>query len=139
MAAGSMTLGAGVFKMCLFRTSASASILKITNGGISTYGSIAGEISATGGYSTGGKGVTPAGGKLTVGASTKQMKFTYTTIGVVFTGTITNVRYAALRNSTGASAGAVLCYSSLSTAAFTIASPNTLTISPAAGGVLTIA
>ena len=136
---GAITLGSGVFKMALFRASASANILKVTNGGISTYGSLVGEISATGGYSTGGKALTPAGCKWTVGASTKQMKFTYTTIGVVWTGTITNIKYAAIRNSTGASAGKVVCFCTLSTAAFTITSPNTLTIVPNSSGVFTLA
>ena len=141
--AGTITLGAGVFKMCLLRTSASANILKVSNGGISTWASISGtEISATGGYAANGRNIGPATGKWTVGASTKQMKFTYTTAGLVFTangGNLTNVRYAALRNSTGAGAGKLLCFCTLSTAAFTITSPNTLTISPAATGVFTMA
>jgi hypothetical protein len=140
--AGTVTLGAGVFKMCLHRTSASANILKVSNGGISTFASVGSEISATGGYVAGGRNIGPATGKWTVGASTKQMKFTYTTAGLVFTANganLTNIRYALLRNSTGAGAGKVLCFCTLSTAAFTITSPNTLTISPAATGVFTMA
>jgi hypothetical protein len=139
---GGITLGTGVFKMCLFRTSASAQILKISNGGISTFASVGSEISATGGYATGGRNLPPATGKWTVGASTKQMKFTYTTAGLVFTANganLNNIRYAGIRNSTGAGAGKMICFCSLSTAAFTITSPNTLTISPAATGVFTMA
>jgi hypothetical protein len=138
---GTITLGAGVFKLVLFRTSASANILKTTNGGISTYASVGGEISATGGYVTGGRNIGPATGKWTVGASTHQMKFSYTTAGLVFTANganLNNIRYAGIRNSTGAGAGKMLCFCTLSTAAFTVTSPNTLTISPAATGVFTL-
>lgn len=138
--AGTITLGAGVFKMVLLRTSASATILVLSTR--STFASIAGEISATGGYVAGGRNLPPATAKWTVGASAKQYKFTYTTIGLVFTangGPLTNVRYALIRNSTGAGAGKVLCFCTLSTAAFTIATGNTLTISPAATGVFTLA
>lgn len=138
--AGTITLGAGVFKMELHRTSASATILVLSTR--STNASIAGEISATGGYVAGGRNLTPATAKWTVGASAKQYKFTYTTAGLVFTangGPLTNIRYALIRNSTGAGAGKVLCFCTLSTAQFTIATGNTLTISPAATGVFTLA
>ncbi|MDE2102761.1 MAG: hypothetical protein KGL39_36285 [Patescibacteria group bacterium] len=142
IATGTITLGAGVFKMVLFRASASANILKVTNGGISTYGSVGGEISATGGYATGGRNIGPATGKWTVGASTHQMKFTYTTAGLVFTANganLNNIKYALIRNSTGASAGKAVCFCTLSSSAFTVTSPNTLTISPATTGVFTLA
>lgn len=137
--AGAITLGAGVFKMQLHRPSASANILKLST--ISTNASVPGEISALGGYAAGGRNIPPATGKWTTGASAKQMKFTYTTAGLVFTangGNLNNIKYALLRNSTGAGAGKVLCFCSLSTAAFTVNSPNTLTIAPAAAGVFTL-
>ena len=124
--------------MQLFRASASAAILVLSTR--STNGSIPGEISANGGYVTGGKQVPPATGKWTVGASTRQMKFTYTTAGLVFTGgPLNNIKYAAIRNSTGAGAGKLVCFCTLSSTAFTIANGNTLTISPAATGVFTLA
>lgn len=138
--AGTITLGAGVFKMCLHRASASAAILALSTR--STWASIPGEISARGGYVAGGRNIGPATGKWTVGASAKQYKFTYTTSGLVFTASgsaLNNIKYAIIRNSTGAGAGKVLCFCTLSTAAFTITSPNTLTISPAATGVFTLA
>lgn len=142
MASGGITLGVGVFKMSLHRASASAIILQVTNGGISTFASVPGEISATGGYVAGGRNLLPATASWTVGASTKQMKFTYTTIGLVYTASgasLTNIKYALIRTSSGAGAGKVLCFCTLSTAAFTITSPNTLTILPAATGVFTLA
>jgi hypothetical protein len=142
MTSGGITLGVGVFKMSLHRASASAEILKVSNGGISTFASVPGEISATGGYVAGGRNLVPATAHWTVGASTKQMKFTYTTIGLVFTASgasLSNIKYALIRTSSGAGAGKVLCFCTLSTAAFTITSPNTLTILPAATGVFTLA
>lgn len=138
--AGTITLGAGVFKMQLFRASASAAILVLSTR--STNASIPGEISAVGGYAANGRNLVPATAKWTVGASAKQYKFDYSTIGLVFTASgaaLNNIKYALIRNSTGAGAGKVLCYCTLSTAAFTIASGNTLTISPAATGVFTLA
>jgi hypothetical protein len=137
--AGTITLGAGVFKMCLHRASASAAILVLSTR--STWASIPGEISALGGYAAAGRNIGPATGKWTVGASAKSYKFTYTTAGLIFTangGNLNNVKYAVIRNSTGAGAGKVLCFCTLSTAAFTVTSGNTLTITPAATGVFTL-
>lgn len=138
--AGTITLGAGVFKMQLHRTSASASILVLSTR--STNASIVAEITAQGGYAANGRNLTPATAKWTVGASAKQYKFTYTTAGLVFTAnaaSLNNIRYALIRNSTGAGVGKVLCFCTLSTAAFTVATGNTLTIAPAATGVFTLA
>ena len=141
MCSTSINLNTGVYKMCLCTTAASANILKVSNGGISTWASVGSEISARGGYAANGRTI-PNGPKWTVGASTKQMKWTYTATGIVFTASnssLINVRYAVIRNSTGAGAGKVLCFCTLSTAQFTITSPNTLTILPAATGVFTLA
>jgi len=84
----------------------------------------------------------PATGTWTTGASTKQLKFTYSTVGLIFTASgasLKNIKYAVIRTSSGAGAGKVLCFCTLSTAAFSITSPNTLTILPAATGVFTLA
>jgi len=108
---------------------------------LSTYASLTNEISATGGYTTGGKNLVPATGQWTVGASAKQYKFTYSTVGLTFTASgasLTNVKYAVIRNSTGATAGKLLCFCQLSSSQFTVTSPNTLTILPAATGVFTL-
>lgn len=130
----------GVFRMCLCKTSASANLLKITNTGASAWSEIGSEIAAQGGYVAGGRSIPAI--KWTVGASTKQMKFSFTTAGLVFTASgaaLSVIRYAVIRNSTGAGAGKVLAFCTLSTAAFSISSPNTLTIIPAATGVFTLA
>ena len=133
---GTITLGAGVFKMVLARTSSNCTTFALT-----AYSQITAEISATGGYTTGGKNLVPATAYWTVGASAKQMKFTMSTVGLAFTASgasLTNIRYAVLRNSTGAGAGRLLCFCQLSSSQFTVTSPNTLTVLPAATGIFTL-
>ena len=133
---GTITLGAGVFKMVLARTSSNCTTFTL-----STYAQITAEISATGGYTTGGKNLVPATAQWTVGASAKQYKFTMSTVGLAFTASgasLTNIRFAILRNSTGAGAGKLLCFCALSSAQFTVTSPNTLTVLPAATGIFTL-
>jgi hypothetical protein len=133
---GTITLGAGVFKMLLAQTASNASTFTL-----STYASVTNEISATGGYATGGKALVPATAFWTSGASAKQMKFTMSTVGLAFTASgasLTNIRYAIIRNSTGALAGKLLCFCQLSSSQFTVTSPNTLTVLPAATGIFTL-
>jgi hypothetical protein len=133
---GTITLGAGVFKMVLARSASNASTFTL-----STYASVTNEISATGGYVTGGKDLVPATALWTVGASAKQYKFTMSSVGLAFTASgasLTNIKYAILRNSTGAGAGKLLCFCQLSSSQFTVTSPNTLTVLPAATGIFTL-
>jgi hypothetical protein len=133
---GTITLGAGVFKMVLATSASNASTFTLT-----AYSQITNEIAATGGYVTGGKDLVPATAYWTVGASAKQMKFTMSTVGLAFTASgasLTNIKYAILRNSTGATAGRLLCFCQLSSSQFTVTSPNTLTVLPAATGIFTL-
>jgi hypothetical protein len=133
---GSITLGAGVFKMVLATSASNASTFTLT-----AYSEITNEIAATGGYVTGGKNLVPATAYWTVGASAKQMKFTMSSVGLAFTASgasLTNIKYAILRNSTGATAGRLLCFCQLSSSQFTVTSPNTLTVLPAATGIFTL-
>lgn len=140
---GTITLGTGVFKMSLHRTSASATILVLSTR--SKFSSVAAEISARGGYAAGGRTILrgAAATQWTTGASAKQIKFSYSTVGLAFTASgsaLNNVRYALIHFSAGTTtSGHVLCFVTLSTAAFTISSPNILTILPAATGVFTLA
>jgi len=138
---GGITLGAGVFKLSLHRASASAAILVLSTRDKKS--SVPGEISAVGGYAAGGRNLVPATAIWTTGASAKQIKFSYSTVGLVFTASgasLSNIKYGLVSFSVGAvTAGKVLCFCTLSTAAFTITSPNTLKILPAATGVFTLA
>jgi len=133
---GTITLGAGVFKMVLASASSNASTFTL-----SVYASLTNEIAATGGYVTGGKNLVPATAQWTTGASAKQLKFTQTTAGLTFTASgasLTDIKFAILRNSTGSTAGKLLCFCELSSANFTVTSPNTLTVIPAATGIFTL-
>jgi hypothetical protein len=133
---GTITLGAGVFKMVLAETASNASTFTL-----STYASVTNEIGAAGGYVTGGRDLVPATAQWTVGASAKQQKFTMSAVGLAFTASgasLVNIRYAILRNSTGAAAGKLLCFCQLSSSQFTVSSPNTLTVLPAATGIFTL-
>ena len=133
---GTITLGAGVFKMVLAQTASNASTFTL-----STYASVTNEIAAAGGYTTGGRNLVPATAQWVVGASAKQQKFTMSAVGLAFTASgasLVNVRYAIIRNSTGSTAGKLLCFCQLSSSQFTVTSPNTLTVLPAATGILTL-
>ena len=129
---GTIQLGVNNFKMALFTSASNTSTFTL-----STFASLTNEISATGGYVSGGKALVPATGQWTVGASAKQMKFTYSTVGLTFTASgasLNNIKYAVIYNS----AGKLLCFCQLSSAQFTVSSPNTLTVLPAATGVFTL-
>ncbi len=129
---GTIELGVGNFKMALFTSASNASTFTI-----STFASLTSEISATGGYVTGGKALVPATGQWTTGASAKQMKFTYSTVGLTFTASgasLNNIKYAVIYQS----GGKLLCFCQLSSTQFTVSSPNTLTVLPAATGVFTL-
>jgi len=133
---GTITLGAGVFKMVLAKASSNASTFTI-----STYAQITNEIATAGGYAAGGKALVPATAQWTTGASAKQLKFTQTTVGLTFTASgasLEDIKFAIIRNSTGSTAGKLLCFCQLSSANFTVTSPNTLTIIPAATGIFTL-
>ena len=133
---GTITLGAGVFKMVLASASSNAETFTL-----SVYASLTNEIAATGGYTTGGKSLVPATAQWTTGASAGQIKFTQTTTGLTFTASganLTDIKYAIIRNSTGAAAGKLLCFCQLSNANFTVTTPNTLTVIPAATGIFTL-
>jgi len=133
---GTITLGAGVFKMVLAQTASNASTFTL-----STYASVTNEIAAAGGYATGGRNLVPATAQWVVGASAKQQKFTMSAVGLAFTASgasLVNVRYAIIRNSTGTGAGKLLCFCQLSSSQFTVTSPNTLTVLPAATGIFTL-
>ncbi len=140
---GPITLGTGSkIYMCLLKSSATAlNIHSLSTR--STWNSLsAQEIAATGGYPANGRTLSPSVGKWTVGASALQYKFTYTTAGIVFTAsgaTLTGIRFAVLRNSTGAGTGKLIAFCTLSSSAFSITSPNTLTILPPSSGVFTLA
>ncbi len=138
-AAGTIELDGGIFKMALFRTSASAAILLLSTRNL--WSSIPGEITVQGGYASGGE--TLASVTWSTGTSTKQIKWTYLSTGVVFTASgasLNTIKYATIHFSSGAvTSGFLLCFATLSSSAFSISSTNTLTVLPASTGVFTLA
>ena len=129
---GTIKLGVDNFKMFLTRTTSNVSTLTL-----STFASVTGEISATGGYTAGGKALVPAVGQWVVGSAANKFKFTISTLGLAFTASgasLTNIRNAGIQNA----AGKLLCYCQLSSSQFTVASPNTLTVLPAGAGIFTL-
>jgi len=133
---GSLTLNAGVFRMPLYRNSASTTITS-TNA-ISVYSSVAGEISATGGYTAKGKALSNV---TWTNVGSVSIAFDYTSGGLAYTASgasLKLIRYALIFKSASAGGGPVVCYCSLSSSNFSITSPNILTILPAATGVFTL-
>jgi hypothetical protein len=129
---GTIKLGVDNFKMFLTRTTSNVSTLTL-----STFASVTGEISATGGYTSGGRALVPAVGQWVEGSAANKYKFTISTVGLAFTASgasLTNIRNAGIQNA----AGKLLCYCQLSSAQFTVASPNTLTVLPAGAGIFTL-
>ena len=134
---GTITLGAGVFKMALAKAASNASTFTLI-----AFGSLTSEVAAAGGYVAGGRNLVPATGQWVQGASAKQQKFTMSAIGLAFTASgasIVDIKYAVIRNSvSSAASGKLLCWCQLSSANFTVASPNTLTVLPATTGIFTL-
>ena len=123
---GTVDLDTNVIKMGLFKSTSNASTFTLSTGA-----SVTNAVSG-GGY-TGAKTLTCS---VKVGASAKQYKFHYAS--VVFTASgadITSIMYAVIY----VSGGKALCWSKLSTAAFSVTSGNTLTIGAnSTGGAFTI-
>jgi len=115
---GTLVLGTTAFKLKLTTSASNASTFTL-----STFASITGEISARGGYVANGRAL--AGMLWTVGASAKSYKFDADDLIITASGSsLINVKFAVI----GLSGGKALCWSKLSTAQFTVTSPNTLTI-----------
>ena len=128
-----MNLAATTWRIALFASASDFATLTT-----SLLGSISGQVASGNGYSSSGKGL--SGEVWTVGASAKQYKWDVTDpVWTATGGTIPNIK-AAVIYASGASAGAchVLCFSSLTSSQFTLASGNTLTIQMNAGGVFTL-
>ena len=130
MADGTIDLDTSVFHMALYLSSSNAGT--VTN---STRTQLTNEVANSNGYATGGKQL--SGVTWGQGASAGERRWDATAkIWSASGGSISGVKYAVIYQS-GASAGAqkLVCYSQLSTAAFSITDGNTLTITPSANGI----
>ena len=123
---GVLILGTSAFKMKLYTSASNASTFTL-----STMASVTNQ-AAGGGYSN-GKAL--ASMVFTVGASAKQYKFGAANIIYTANGSsLVGVKYGVI----GVSGGKLLAWSKLSTAQFTVTSPNTLTVQMPAGGIFTL-
>ena len=133
---GTITLGAGKFYMQLHTSASNASTFTL-----SVSNSVSNQVATAAGYVAGGRLLVPETGQWVQGASAKQQKFTMSAIGIAFTASganIADIKFAVIRNSTGTTAGKLLCWCKLSSSQFTVATPNTLTVLPAATGIFTL-
>lgn len=96
------------------------------------------QVTSGNGYSSSGKALASEG--FLVGTSAGQYKFSAAALTWTASGGAINSIKAAIIYASAATAGGchVLCWSQLTTAAFNLATGNTLTITPAATGVFTV-
>ena len=130
----SLSLASTVFRITLHTSASNANTATL-----GVYNSVTSEVTEANGYSSSGKALTSE--VWTAGASAGQYKFDAD--DVVWTGTggtIPNIKFAVIWLSAAASANRhLLCRSQLTTAQFTLASGNTLTLQMNASGILTLA
>lgn len=97
---------------------------------LSAFASVTGEIADGNGYSTSGKVLSAV--TWAAGASAGETRFDATArVWTASGGSISNIKYAVLRNS----AGNLVARSQLSTSQFDVTTGNTLTITPSANGI----
>jgi hypothetical protein len=130
---GNGTLKLNTAKRITLHTSAS----NANTATVSIYSELTNEVTEANGYSSSGKAL--ANIVWTVGASAGQYKFDAD--DVIWTGTggsISNIKFAVISNTSGGASGLLLCRSQLSSAQFTLSSGNTLTLQMNASGILTL-
>jgi len=118
------------FYLALHTSAASALVNTNT---LSTQASLANEVASGNGYTTGGASVTSR-----TWASVATDKYRFDSTAVVWTatgGTIANIKYAVVYQS----GGKLVCFSKLTSAQFTLAEDNTLTVTPSASGIFELA
>lgn len=125
---GTVDLDTNALKLKLCTSASNASTFTL-----STFAGVTGEISARGGYVANGKALTSLAVTTLVSAKSHSLD----AADLVFTASgsaLNNVKFAVI----GISGGKAICWSKLSTAQFTISSPNTLTIQFHANGIFEI-
>lgn len=130
---GNATLRLDTAKRITLHTSAS----NANTATLSIYSELTSEVTSGNGYSSSGKAL--ANIAWTVGASAGQYKFDAD--DVVWTGTggsIANIKFAVISNTSGGASGKLLCRSQLTSAQFTLSSGNTLTLQMNSAGILTL-
>lgn len=121
---GTIDLDTDVFYMALFLSSSNASTATL-----STYASLNNQVASANNYAQGGRALSAV--TWATGASASERRFDSTAkIWTASGGTISGIKYAVIY----ASGGQLLCWSKLSTSAFSVTNTNTLTVTPSANG-----
>lgn len=131
---GTLPLNSVAFKITLHKSTSNAATLTL-----GVYNSATLELTEQFGYSSSGKAM--ANEVWTVGASAGSYKFDADDVIWTATGgNITSIMFAVIWLSAAASANRhLLCFASLTSAAFTLSTGNTLTIQMNSAGILTLA
>ena len=131
---GNATLNLSTAKRITLHTSAS----NANTATLSIFSELDNEVTSGNGYSSSGKALATVA--WTVGASAGQYKFDADDVVWTATGgSIANIKFAVISNTSGGASGKLLCRSQLTSSQFTLASGNTLTISMNSSGILTLA
>lgn len=134
LAVGSINLSADDFRLALYKTAATTPADTAT---VTIQSQISNECSG-GAYASGGRLLSAV--TWTSGASPAQQKFDSTACIITASSTaISAVLFGVIVKSIAATSGYPLCYSQLSTAAFDVTADNTLTVTPHANGIFTLA
>jgi hypothetical protein len=116
--------------LCLSNSNATAETLSV-------WSEITNEIAIQGGYEDNGRVLTNVA--WTIAGDPASVK--WDADDLIFTASAANlsgIQFAVIRNSVGATSGHLLCWSQLSTAAFSVTSGNTLTVQFATAGIFTL-
>jgi hypothetical protein len=130
---GAATLNLTTAKRITLHTSAS----NANTATLSIFSELTSEVTSGTGYSSSGKAL--ANVAWTQGASAGAYKFdaddpVWTATG----GSIANIKFAVISNTSGGATGKLLCRSQLTSAQFTLASGNTLTLQMNASGIIVL-
>ena len=132
---GTFALSAGGIKLALFKSVTSAT-KSPDNDAVSLYSQLSSECTG-GNYQAGGKSLSA---QVWTTTATSTYKFDSTAWIITASGSsITSIKFAVLYQSAAAGSGHLLCYSQLSTTQISITTGNTLTVTPATGGIFTLA
>lgn len=130
--ANTIQLDAGAWKMQLHTSASNASTASLSLGS-----EITGEIATAGGYAAGGKAL--AGVVWTSAGSPASVKWDATDLVFTAVGAnLSDIKFAAIRNSTGATDGHLVCWSRLSASEFSVTTGNTLTVQFATAGIFVL-
>lgn len=130
---GNATLNLTTAKRITLHTSAS----NANTATLSVFSELTGEVTSGTGYSSSGKALA----SIVWTALNSASQYCFDAADIVWTGTggsIANIKFAVISNTSGGAAGKLLCRSQLTTSQFTLASGNTLTLQLNSSGILTL-